>query len=154
MRCQIIALVALLFMSCGVSPGDFGVEAIEVIDDSNLEEMVVKLTLRNDSQRDVTLREAEIVAELKREALISFILIDTLRVAPQGVTQVESRWRVRRDDPASLYALRRRPIEQYMDRLTFGYDISLSGVGRNTKQLSGKGVKAKKLNINFENLLR
>lgn len=154
----ILSFVALSIAatSCAVLPSDFAIEGIEIIDDeaADADNIAIELTLRNDSQRNITIRSAQIVAQIKGDDLITFALLSEVELPAQTTTSTMTSWGVERNDPATLYSMRRYPIERYVDRLTFDYAVSVGGIKKNDKILKKRGLSAADLDINFEKLLR
>ncbi len=158
----VVAFVAILASSCTFNPRDFGFEGIASVDDTNPDAIVVELLVRNDSPADVTIKEGGAInVLLKGDKLITLTLDESVEIPPLGRLQIRSTWNVYRHDPATLYAMRRYPIERYLDRITIGYDLHIEGVGRD-RHLRHRGFKASKIDIgestdshiNLENLLR
>lgn len=141
-------------VSCGVLSSDFAIEGIEIMDGIESDTVRVEMVLRNDSGRDIVIDKAKISVQIKGEDLVSFMLIDGIEVSAEEMIREVTRWRVQRDDPATLYAMRRYPIERYIDKLTFGYEIGVEGVARRKKVFMRRRLRAKDLDINFEKLLR
>lgn len=151
--------VATILSSCALlSRGDVTIEGIASVESVRLadegEALRVEAILRNDSSEEVVVERGWIVAKMKREPLISFTLDEAVRIPPQGRVVVDSRWRIYRDDPPTLYAMRRHPLERYMDRLTFDFKIQVRGVGRGVKTLSKRGVKGSDIEMDLKGILR
>ncbi len=149
---RLIIFVALICVSCSISPRDFAFEGILSIDSPADDALTAELRLRNDSADTLTILSGEIVVQMKRSNLLTLTLTSAVVVPPQGTIQTESQWHIKRDDPATLYTLQSRPLERYAEKITINYHLSVE-VNNRHKTLSHKGIKASELDINFENLL-
>ncbi len=149
---RFIIFVTLFCVSCGVNPHDFGFEGIASIEDSHEGVVVAELILHNGSKSGLTIDSGDIAVKMKREDLLTFILDSAMIIPPQGRVSVKSKWRIRRDDPGTLYAMRNRPLSRYLDRITIDYRLNITYGGKR-RRFTRKGLHPSKLNIDFENLL-
>ncbi len=151
----ILFVVLCVASSCGIAPSDFAVNIVEVAGgDIESNEASIYLEVRNDSQRDISITWAKITVQIKGDDLVTLILDESVDIEANGVTHEVTKWRVRRDDPTTLYAMRRHSIDRYIDRLTFDYEVRVEGISRREKRFGRRGLKAHDFDINFEKLLR
>ncbi len=108
----------------------------------------VELTLANSSAEEIKVQGAKIVANINGEPLISATLKEGFDIGAQSRVQISSEWEVEKHDPATLYALQRRSVESYIDRITFDYALYIEG----QRVISRRGVKGKRLLRRVENI--
>ncbi len=146
MRRWAILAVALVAVACGVNLRDFAIEGVGSINRLSEELVEMELRVSSDSHEELRIESGEIEVRMKGEPLVGFLLDSVVVIPPGQSAVVRSRWRVRRDDVATLFAMRNRPIERYLDRITIDYRVGIESDGHK-RQLSRRGVKGSKLNI-------
>ncbi len=112
---------------------------------SQQEGIIVTLTLENNSHKEITLHAGEVVANIKGQRLMTLRQCDTLYIAPHTTQRCSSLWSVEHDDPATLYAMRRRGVEAYIDRLSFDLTLNAGRV------VEIHGIKGKRFVKRFKN---
>ncbi len=145
MRWSVFVLAILT--SCSPLLRELTVEQVQ------MEAQSVVFTLVNDSEEGVEVLSAEIVANINGEPLLTATLNEGFEIGAKSREVVRSEWSVTKHDPATLYALRRRALSSYIERITFDYSVDIEG----QRPVSRRGVKGKRLLRrveNFEKLLQ
>lgn len=162
-----VVVLSLFCISCNFSsslftPSNFAIEVLDVVGDIDSEDLWVELDVTNSSSRDISILEAKVTIQIKGDDLLTLLLVEGFDVEAVSQSRKITQWRVLRDDPTTLYAMRRHSIDRYIDRLTFGYDVRVDGVARRERRFTRSGLKAQDFNINglnaqninFEKLLQ
>ncbi len=149
-----VVVLSLFCISCSFTPSNFAIEVVDVVGDIDSEDLWVELEVINSSSRDISILEAKVTIQIKGDDLLTLLLVEGVDVEAVSQSRKITQWRVQRDDPTTLYAMRRHSIDRYIDRLTFGYEVRVEGVARRERRFARNGVKAQDFNINFEKLLQ
>ncbi len=133
-------LIALIFTSCSSPIRHLAVQSVEQGDG------VVIVQIVNSSSEDIAIDRGELRVYIKGDSLISLSLKQSVNIPAQGGAQSE--WLTQRHDPATLYAMSRRPVESYISRLTFDFLVE----PEESKKIERRGIKGTKVLKKFGNI--
>ena len=145
-----LSLLLLFIVSCANPMGGLRIGGAEL--SSHEEGMTATLLLENPTPREVNITAGEVIVNIKGDRLVTLSLFDTLVVAPHSEQSYITSWHTTHNDPATLYAMRRRGVEAYIDRLSFDISLIINAERVELKGLKGRQVAKRFKNI--ENILR